>query len=668
MPSIRERWNLMKRPSIINVSINGDATAQVLNLDAKQLYQTQDNLRAVVDFLSNSIAQLPLKVYVRKGETERERDRDSIAAKLLYRPNADQTEFEFIRALAVEYFVFGSVYVWVLPDADSESGYQLRIVPQEWIVRCEGDAYAPDTIRICTKNGGTAVDVPRTEFIQFKTYSAGNPGGYLSPISALRQTLSEQVESGRFRRQLWRSSGRLNAQIIRPKDVAPWDDETKKKFITAFREAWGAGGSKAGSIPLMEDGMEIKPFSTSFKESEWAQSVKLSRESVAAAYGVNPSLIWHSETQTYASSKDNARALYAECLGPVLQMLQQRINAFLLPKIGASEGTYVEFDLAEKLKGSFEEQASIMQTATGRPWMTVDEARAYMNLPKLPDGEGEGLVIPLNVEVSGQANPGNDYDYPGEDNQSKNYYGVSTVLLSNQEPCACKACKDDTELRIKGRSKTEDDEKVTAVLKKFFDRQSRSVIAKINAGADEWWNADRWDKELAEDLEPVLTSIADEHGKEAAEVLDWSYTEELTRKYLEVASQKRAQRINRQTQRRLELDIASEEPDPGHVFEVRSNTADVLGRAAATAIASWAVREAAHQAESGGAPRVIGKVVLKEWVTGDNARESHAMMNGEQVPVDANFSNGQFWPGDSDDPDESCGCNCSTEVIIRKGD
>lgn len=652
MPSIRERWNLLKRPSIINVSLSGDASTQVLNLSAKELYQTQDNLRAVVDFLSNSIAQLPLKVYVRDGETERKRDRDSRAAKLLYRPNEDQTEFEFIRALAIEYFVFGSVYVWLLPDPNSESEKQLRIVPQEWIVRCDGDAYAPDTIRICAKNGGTAVDVPKEEFIQFKTYSAGNPGGYLSPISALKQTLCEQVESGRFRRQLWRSSGRLNAQITRPKDVAPWDDEAKKTFITAFREAWGAGGSKAGSIPVMEDGMEIKPFQTSFKESEWAASVKLSRESVAAAYGVNPSLIWHSDTQTYASSRDNARALYAECLGPVIQMLQQRINAFLLPMVGADPDAYVEFDLTEKLKGSFEERASILQTSVGAPWLTRNEARADMNLP--PVEGGDDLITPLNVLASGEANPGDDYDYEGIDNQAKKL-----------EPCGCKSCKEADDLRIKGRSDKEDDEKVEAVLKKFFERQSRSVIPKIGT-TDEWWNQERWDKELAEDLEPVLTEISDKHGKEAAETLKWSYTTELTRKYLEVASKKRAQRINRQTQLRLERDLASEEPDAAHIFEVRSNTSDVLARAAATAIASWAVREAAHQAESAGAPSVIGKVVLKEWVTGDNARESHAAMNGERVPIDADFSNGQFWPGDSDDPDESCGCNCSTEVIIQK--
>jgi Phage portal protein. len=62
----------------------------------------------------------------------------------------------------------------------------------------------------------------------------------------------------------------------------------------------------------MEDGMEIKTFNASFKEQQWVESVKLSREAVAAAYRINPSLVWHSDTQTYASSKDNARALYAE--------------------------------------------------------------------------------------------------------------------------------------------------------------------------------------------------------------------------------------------------------------------------------------------------------------------------------------------------------------------
>lgn len=654
MPSILERWRAFKRPSIVNVSISGDASSQVLNLSAKELYQTQDNLQAVVNFLSNSIAQLPLKVYARDDENERRRDRDSVASKLLWRPNADQTEYEFIRALMVEYFVFGCVYVWLLPDAESESSYQLRIVPSDWIMTSSmATPYAPDTIRICNKNGGTAVDVPRTEFVQFKTYSAGNPGGYLSPISALRQTLYEQVEAGKFRRQLWRSSGRLNAQIIRPKDVAPWDDEQRKRFATAFREAWGSGGSKAGSIPILEDGMEIKPFATSFREQQYAEGIKLSREAVSAAYGVNPSLIWHSDTQTYASARDNARALYAECLGPVIQMLQQRINSFLLPMVGSAPNLYVEFDLTEKLKGSFEERASILQTSVGAPWLTRNEARADMNLP--PIEGGDDLITPLNVATNGVPSPDDSYTYEGVDNQAK---GI------RKADCSCKACKE-VECRIKGKSSKEDDEKVTEILTAFFKRQAKSVIPKVGADKENFWDAERWDKELADDLYPVLQEIGDTHGKEASEVLEWEYSPKVTVNYIKKTSSNRAKTINRETKRRIEKELAEEEPDITKTFKTRENTSDVMGRAVATAVASWAIAEATHQAISDGAPRVIGRIVEKEWVTGDNPRPSHAMMNGERVPIDADFSNGMHFPGeDTGDPDENCGCNCSTEVVI----
>ena len=650
--SILSRFRAFVRPSVVQISLGNDAPTQVLNYTAKKLYQSQDNLQAVVNFLSNSIAQLPLKVYVRDGEDERKRDRDSAAAKLLYRPNPDQTAFEFFRAVAIEYFVFGCVYAWVVPDDESESGYQMRIIPSEWVIQnIGGTAYAPDAIRVSTK-AGEFTDIPRDEFVAFKMYSPGNPAGYISPISGLRQTLTEQIEAGRFRKELWHSSGRLNAQITRPKDVAPWDDETKKKFVTAFREAWGSGGSKAGSIPLLEDGMEIKPFQTNFKEQQWAESIKLSREAVAAAYGVNPSLIWHTDTQTYASSKDNARALYAECLGPILQMLQQRINAFLLPMVGAPDDMYVEFDLHEKLKGSFEERAAILQSATGGPWMTRNEARADNNLPPV-DG-GDELIVPLNVVEGGQASPTDTHMDPNE---------PATVQETEKCGCGCHHHKSDS-IRIKGRSDTEEDDRMTETLQKFLKHQADSVLPKIGAKAARWWDADRWDAELADDIEVIMDDIADRHGKQAAASINRKYSTEVTRNYLKTMAAGRARAINAATYKKL-LDAAEsedEENTPAAVFEKRENTAGTAGRSLATAVASWAVLEAVHQAQRDGDQRKVMKV----WETGDNARPSHQAMNGETVPVDDNFSNGAYWPGDDNlDPDESCGCNCSTSIVVE---
>ena len=85
--------------------------------------------------------------------------------------------------------------------------------------------------------------------------------------------------------------------------------------------------------------------------------------------------------------------------------------------------------------------------------------------------------------------------------------------------------------------------------------------------------------------------------------------------------------------------------------------------ALATAATGWAIGEACRQAKDQG----YSAEVYKTWVTGENPREDHAMMNGETVPVDQTFSNGADWPGDDIlGPDGTCGCNCTTEITITR--
>ena len=654
MPIIPKLRNLFGRN--VYITYSASELPQVGALSARQLYASQANLHAVVSFLADSVAQLPLKVYVRDGENDRKRDRDSVAAKLLWRPNADQTAYELINALSIELLLMGVGTLWVLPDPDSDSGYQLRIIPREWIKNTDRVTnYAPDVLHIATEAGQT-ITIPRTEFVQFRMYSPGNPGSYQSPLMALRQTLTEQIQADRFRTTVWQSSGRFNAYITRPKDVAPWDDETKKKWLTAFREGWSIGGGNAGKMPLLEDGMEIKPYQFNAKEAQYAETKQLSREDVAAAYHVNPSLIWHTSTQTYASAKDNARALYADCLGPWLQMIQQRINSFLLPMIGADPNTYVEFDLTEKLKGSFEERASILQASVGGPWLTRNEARADNNLP--PIEGGDELIVPLNVIEGGQASP--------QDTHREEQEPMEVQENSFKKIDVTKLKADPEKIHIKARSTQAEEEAMAEALKKFWKRQASSVLPKIGAKSAEWWDEDRWNDELADDLLPLINRIADAHGKETADAIGFDYDTDITRNYLKQMAAGRAEAINSSTYKRLMEaleDTEDEDDTPAHVFDVReSQDADLFGRSLALFAAGWAsTHEAPQQAERHG----IEKTVEKMWVTGDNPRPEHALMNGQTVPIDEPFSNGCFWPGDeSGDPDTTCNCNCSTEIII----
>ena len=622
------------------VELSPEASPIVEGLCPDELYASQSNLQAVVGFLADSVAQLPLKVYVRKGETERKRDRSSVAARVLWRPNANQTEYEFINSLMIEYLLNGTAIVWHLPDPYSESGHQLRIIPTSWITDSENDsAYAYKNITVKAWGGAPAVKIPAEDFIQFKIYCPGKPGGYLSPVSSLRTILGEQIQADKFRTQIWKSSGRFNAYVTRPKDVAAWDEETRKKWVEAFREGWSTNGGNAGKMPVLEDGMEIKPYQFNAKDAQYAETKQLSREDVAAAYHVNPSLIWHTTTQTYASAKDNARALYADCLGPTIQMLQQRINSFMLPMLGADPETYVVFDLSEKLKGSFEERAGILQSAVGSPYMTRNEARADMDLP--PVEGGDDLVVPMNVN-DGKNNPAVE--------ESKMRY------ISR---------KSKDVIRIKGRADDKENEEITDVITKFLKRQSRSVIPKIGA-KDDWWDEDRWNKELADDLYPVMMNVSIHHGKATAKEIGTEYYPGKTENYIRTVAEGRAKGINFTTKKKLDevLEREHEEEDIKHVYEVREGAdAKRLGMSIATVSACWAISEACNQAKDQG----FMATIYKTWVTGENPRPDHAAMAGETVDIDSRFSNGADWPGDDIlGPDGTCGCNCTTEIKIER--
>ena len=219
------------------------------------------------------------------------------------------------------------------------------------------------------------------------------------------------------------------------------------------------------------------------------------------------------------------------------------------------------------------------------------------------------------------------------------------------------------EIKIKAPSASEaEKDKLAAVLARFFKRQANSILPKIGAGVD-WWDEERWDKELADDLDEAMQEIADIHGIETAELLESDYSTERTQAYIRKMAEGRAHATNFKTEEKLSEAIELDE-DPAEMMDKREKTEPkMLAQTMATAAAGWAVSEAVHQAE-----RQPGwsKTVTKIWRTGENPRDSHALMDGEEVGIDEEFSNGAYWPGDDNlSPDEACGCNCHTDIRIR---
>lgn len=641
----------------------GDYGVNVVDMSIATLYATQPNLRSVVSFLADNAAEVPLKVFNRKSDTDRPRVMNSPAALIMKQPGPDLTAFEFKRRMYSDLLLYERFLTLILPDKKTESGWALWPVPASWISSYKGESpFAPDFIIVSTPAG--SIEVPADKFILFHGYDPEDPMRQISRIKALSESLYEQIESSKFRRQMWHRGGRFNAYVTRPKDVAPWNDGAFERFKETFKNSWaGDNAGEAGGMPILEDGMEIKAIQFNAKDVEWAESVKLSREDCAAVFHVNPAMIWPGSGQTYASAKDNARALYNDCLEPILMQATDRLNMVLLKRIGEPKDDYIAYDITIKTEGTYEEKIQALSSAVGAPFLSRNEARAKLDLPAIEGGDD--LITPLNVLVGGLSSPSDT------DPTIERYNSTAQAIEYAREILGLKSTKPTKSKKTRGKPTEDEEQRMSKVYRSFFERQARSVLAKLGADSEDWWDKDRWDNELTDDLFKEAFEIGAAVGEESVKNLfdDGKYDAAKTENYIKAMCRRRAEMVNQVTHDEIKdalddkLDEEAEKSTPEGVFKnAEENRSGSAGAAFACALVSWAAMEACRQNDNGTSK------IWKTWrVNSGNPRASHAHMDGERVPYDQTFSNGAMWPGDIDalGVEEVANCQCTLEIEVE---
>lgn len=675
-----------------------------------QMWSTQPHFRTVVTFLARNVAQLGLHVFERTEDDGRRRDRSSVLARSLRDVDGTMTTFELVFALVGDLALYDRAYWWAAPSNEMPSGWMIRRLPPNWVEPVKANPWEVKEYRAFIKSDGGSVTIPADAVLAFPGYHPGKMHGSSPTVDALRDTLREQVEAAKYRAQVWKRGGRVSAVLERPVEAPPWSPEARDRFREDWYANFTGNGPRAGGTPILEDGMQLKRIDFSAQEQQYVEAAKLSLTTVASAFHVNPTMLGHNEGANYSNVREFRKMLYGETLGPILSQIEGRINTFLVPRMGLEpERFYVEFNIAEKLQGNFEEQAAVISSSVGRPWMTADEARARFNMPAL-GGDAASLVTPLNVLIGGQSSPrdgvtegrggGSLPDLPAEPEQQtvggftpddivKLVGAAATLIRSGFDPESsllavgldpiehlgllpitvqkpqegenpdeeiAEALKVAAEIRrkagvpFKARTPGTFDERAQQVLAQFFNRQGRSVRSLIGAGRPDWWDEDRWDGELADTIAGLYLLTATEAGRRTLSRLGVNpddYDEPRTVAYLREAARVSAEHINKTTRDAVAAALADAigNPDTTPVDAV-GHVFEVAEEARSAEAAASVVTFASGFGTVEAAKQQAGGRATKTWrVNSGNPRPSHAAMDGETVGIDDVFSNGLPWPG-----------------------
>jgi len=370
-----------------------------LHTDYAAIYRAHPFIRCCVDFLSRNIAQLGLHLYHRQPDGGRERDRTHPVARLLEYPNGWTPRYDHICGTIADLGIYGVAY-WLKGGTRGARTGLVRIPPLSL------EAVEPSAIGASRYDwivDGKRLAIDPADVIRFRWFDPDPTRSGLPPIESLRRIVAEDRAAAMHRQTLWQTGARIGGVVERPKEAGPWSPEARDRFRSQWQERY-SGPASIGQVPVLEDGMQFKAVTMSLADTQASDMRAANLEDIARVYQIPAPMVGLLAHATYSNVKEQHKHLYQDCLGPICAQLEDTITLALLGEYeDLSAEYYLEFNIAEKLKGSFEERARSYQMAAGRPWMTVNEVRALDNRPAIAGGDA--LMAPLNMAVASDQPP-----------------------------------------------------------------------------------------------------------------------------------------------------------------------------------------------------------------------------------------------------------------------
>lgn len=659
--------------------------------DPYELWCQQPSVRTVVDFVAQSISNVPFGLYEGRGGGKAQIHEGELAEGLRM-PWPKQGQGRFIQALVLDLLIFGRWGFFALPRENGRFEFP-KLVANRFSIKTDSFGRAERLVLWPKDTGGGEPQHLPLDDVVFdlgpEPIHGKNRYG-TTAVSTLQDLAVELRAMSQYRGELFTNGARVPAVIERSASVKPMTDHAYNRFREEFSK-FTAGGGRAGGTPLLEDGMTYKPVSSvTPKDAQYIESRKLALEEAAQAMHIPPELVG-AKDGTNSNLIVLREQLYVDVLGPVIRWMAEAMTAGLDHIL--KPGQEIRADVESRLRADAATQAKIHQTQIARPVKTANEGRNELGLPSIEGGDE--LIIPLNVTEGGLASP--------NDTGQTNEPGLDAPLGRLSRPGPARAGK-----AREGETDEEDSPDVFAPTDgedlKAAIRAAEADLLKTYAGITanmsarlglddvepmteteaarageagkargakaEWDDTTRGPEALADAfrqqdvdliyavLETHLPNVAEaaslqQLGEMGADLGVWAAEKQYG--WLSQAGQSYAQMLidehlyarMRETMRR---GIANE-PNvmKAHLIKSQQDARKWIA-GTMTEVTSFGTQDAGTAAGA----------EWKEWVvTSSNPRESHAAINGLAVPARSTFPNGLRWPGDwAGRGPETANCKC----------
>lgn len=364
---------------------------------------------ACVRVLAESLASLPLHLYVRGKRGKFRAYRHPLYQLLHMLPNDEMTSVELRMIMEGHVVSWGNAYAQIIRNRKGDVMAIWPMLPDRMSIFRQDDGW------LWYYYGSSPSEEPdvrnedrwyrRDEIMHLRGLGFDGVRGY-SVIELARQALQMASNAEAFGTKFYENGARPGLVLTSPKKLS---DSAYERLKQSW-EARHQGIENSHKVAVLEDGVDVKEFSIPARDSQYIETTQFKRSEIAAIFRVPPHMVGDLSRATFSNIEEQGLDFVRYTLSPWLQIWQQAIYRDLL-RPEERKTYFATFDTFGLTIGNTDAQQKWFVAGLQNGYLSINDVREMVGLNEIGSA-GDAYLRPLNMTpIGAMANDtGDDQD------------------------------------------------------------------------------------------------------------------------------------------------------------------------------------------------------------------------------------------------------------------
>jgi HK97 family phage portal protein len=341
---------------------------------------------AAVNFLSGTLAGLPVKVY-RDGRKERVEVKTGVARLLKGSPNDQMSSFEWRKYLFDGVFTNGRSFTYIERNNIGAIVNLWPIDPACVTVKMDGFAKRYHV----SMAGRRQVTYDASEVLDIPFMLKADMVSHRSPLVTCRDAIGMAISSTAYGGKVFQSGGLPPAVIQGPFSSGTAAQRASDDVAKAMQKL----GNEGKPLLALPQGHEIKTVGFSPEQMQMLELQRFLVEQIARIYSIPPVFLQDLTHGTFSNTEQQDLHFVKHTVKRWVEQVEQEMN---LKLFGRNSNTFVEFNVNGLLRGDIKTRMEAHSTAIQNAIYTPAHAAKMENAPYHADADQvfiQGGTMPI---------------------------------------------------------------------------------------------------------------------------------------------------------------------------------------------------------------------------------------------------------------------------------